>query len=187
MIPLSGKVTIKLDDMKLAKVTQKQDNADEKRVELHAHTVMSAMDSVAKTGDLIKLAASWGGHKAIAITDHGVVQAYPDAFSAGEKNGIKILYGMEGYLMGESAKLVYDEKDMALTGSFVVFDIETTGFSAKFDEIIEIAGIKVVNGKMTDRFSKFIQPTRTIPPHITELTRNHQRHGKKCRAGWRLF
>ncbi len=163
-------VTIKLDDMKLAKVTQKQDNADEKRVELHAHTVMSAMDSVAKTGDLIKLAASWG-HKAIAITDHGVVQAYPDAFSAGEKNGIKILYGMEGYLMGESAKLVYDEKDMALTGSFVVFDIETTGFSAKFDEIIEIAGIKVVNGKMTDRFSKFIQPTRTIPPHITELTR----------------
>lgn len=163
-------VTVKLDDMKVAKTSQKQDKADQKRVELHAHTVMSAMDSVAKTSELIGLAASCG-HKAIAITDHGVVQAYPDAFAAGEKHGIKIIYGMEGYLMGESAKLVYDEKPMPLTGNFVVFDIETTGFSAKFDEIIEIAGVKVENGRMTERFSKFIRPERAIPPHITELTR----------------
>lgn len=163
-------VTIKLDDMKVVKVSQKQDNAEKKRVELHAHTVMSAMDSVAKTGELIKLAASWG-HEAIAITDHGVVQAYPDAFSAGEKNGIKIIYGMEGYLMGETAKLVYEEKNMPLTGKFVVFDIETTGFSAKFDEIIEIAGVKVEDGCITERFSEFVRPLKAIPPHITELTR----------------
>jgi len=163
-------VTIKIDDMKIIPTAQKHDNAEEKRVELHAHTVMSAMDSVAKTDELIKLAASWG-HKAIAITDHGVVQAYPDAFSAGEKNGIKIIYGMEGYLMGESAKLVYNEKSMPLTGSFVVFDIETTGLSAKFNEIIEIAGVKIENGRITERFSKFIRPSSSIPAHITELTR----------------
>ncbi len=162
-------VTVKLDDMKLVHVGHKTDNAEEKRVELHAHTVMSAMDSVAKTDELIELASSWG-HKAIAITDHGVVQAYPDAFSAGEKHGIKIIYGMEGYLMGESAKLVYNEKQMPLTGDFVVFDIETTGFSAKFDEIIEIAGVKLSNGKIVDRFSKFVHPTKAIPSRITELT-----------------
>ncbi len=163
-------VTVKLDDMKLVKVAKKQDNAEKKRVELHAHTVMSAMDSVAKTGDLISLAASWG-HEAIAITDHGVVQAYPDAFSAGEKNGIKIIYGMEGYLMGDTARLVYDEAPMPLNGKFVVFDIETTGFSAKFDEIIEIAGVKVEDGAITERFSKFVRPQKQIPPRITELTR----------------
>ncbi len=163
-------VTIKLDDMKVVKVSAKKDLAEEKRVELHAHTVMSAMDSVAKTDELIKLAASWG-HKAIAITDHGVVQAYPDAFSAGEKNGIKIIYGMEGYLMGETAKLAYHEKEMPINGSFVVFDIETTGLSARFDEIIEIAGVKVENGTITGRFSEFVKPEKEIPPHITELTR----------------
>lgn len=163
-------VTVKIDDMKIVSVSKKQDNAEIKRVELHAHTIMSAMDSVAKTDELISLAASWG-HKAIAITDHGVVQAYPDAFSAGEKNGIKIIYGMEGYLMGEEAKLVYNEKNMALTGSYVVFDIETTGFSAKFDEIIEIAGVKVENGEITERFSEFVRPEKVIPQRITELTR----------------
>ena len=163
-------VAIKLDDMKLSKVSKKEDNAEEKRVELHAHTVMSAMDAVAKTDELISLAASWG-HKAIAITDHGVVQAYPDAFSAGEKNGIKIIYGMEGYLMGETARLVYNEKNMPIDGTFVVFDIETTGLSAKFDEIIEIAGVKVENGAIIDRFSEFVRPEKLIPPHITELTR----------------
>ncbi len=163
-------VTVKIDDMKMVQVHSKTDNAEEKRVELHAHTVMSAMDSVAKTDELIKLAASWG-HKAIAITDHGVVQAYPDAFSAGEKYGIKVIYGMEGYLMGESAKLVYNEKSMSLAGDFVVFDIETTGFSAKFNEIIEIAGVKLHDGKIVERFSEFVRPTKPIPPHITELTR----------------
>ncbi len=162
-------VTVKINNLKLKEVSDRMDNSDVKRVELHAHTVMSAMDSVAKTGELIKTAAKWG-HKAIAITDHGVVQAYPDAFDAGEKNGIKVIYGMEGYLMGDESKIVYNEKSMSLDGDFVVFDIETTGLKARFHEIIEIAGVKVSGGKIIERFSEFVKPTAEIKPHITELT-----------------
>ena len=163
-------VTVKINNLKLKDVKERMDNSEKKRVELHAHTVMSAMDSVAKTDELIKTAAKWG-HKAIAITDHGVVQAYPDAFDAGKKNEIKVIYGMEGYLMGDEAKIVYNEKSMSLDGDFVVFDIETTGLKAKFHELIEIAGVKVSGGKITERFSEFVKPTTEILPHITELTR----------------
>ncbi len=163
-------VTVKINNLKLKDIKERNDNSEMKRVELHAHTVMSAMDSVAKTDELIKTAAKWG-HKAIAITDHGVVQAYPDAYSAGEKNGIKIIYGMEGYLMGDESKIVYNEKNMSLDGDFVVFDIETTGLKAKFHELIEIAGVKVSNGKIVDRFSEFVKPKTPILPHITELTK----------------
>lgn len=163
-------VTVKINNLKLKDIKVRMDNSEIKRVELHAHTVMSAMDSVAKTGELIKTAAKWG-HKAIAITDHGVVQAYPDAFDAGKKNEIKVIYGMEGYLMGDESKIVYNEKSMPLDGDFVVFDIETTGLKAKFHELIEIAGVKVSGGKITERFSEFVKPTTEILPHITELTR----------------
>ncbi len=163
-------VTVKINNMKIKEVKARSDNAEIKRVELHAHTVMSAMDSVAKTDELIKTAAKWG-HKAIAITDHGVVQAYPDAFDAGKKNEIKVIYGMEGYLMGDESKIVYNEKPMSLDGDFVVFDIETTGLKARFHELIEIAGVKVSGGKITERFSEFVKPTTEILPHITELTR----------------
>ena len=163
-------VTVKINNMKIKEVKARSDNAEIKRVELHAHTVMSAMDSVAKTDELIKTAAKWG-HKAIAITDHGVVQAYPDAFDAGKKNEIKVIYGMEGYLMGDESKIVYNEKSMSLDGDFVVFDIETTGLKARFHELIEIAGVKVSGGKITERFSEFVKPTTEILPHITELTR----------------
>lgn len=163
-------VTVKINNLKLKEVKSRSDEAEKKRVELHAHTVMSAMDSVAKTDELIKTAAKWG-HKAIAITDHGVVQAYPDAYDAGKKNGIKIIYGMEGYLMGDDTKIVYNEKDMDLSGDFVVFDIETTGLKAKFHELIEVAGVKVSGGKIVDRFSEFVKPESQILPHITELTK----------------
>ncbi len=163
-------VTIKINNLKLKEIAFREDKSEVKRVELHAHTVMSAMDSVAKTDELIKTAAKFG-HKAIAITDHGVVQAYPDACSAGKKNDIKIIYGMEGYLMGDDAKIVYNEKEMGLDGDFVVFDIETTGLKAKFHELIEIAGVKVSGGKIVDRFSEFVKPEAQILPHITELTR----------------
>ncbi len=163
-------VTVKINNLKLKDVKVRMDNSETKRVELHTHTVMSAMDSVAKTDELIKTAAKWG-HKAIAITDHGVVQAYPDAFDAGKKNEIKVIYGMEGYLMGDETKIVYNEKSMSLDGDFVVFDIETTGLKAKFHELIEIAGVKVSGGKITERFSEFVKPTTEILPHITELTR----------------
>jgi len=163
-------VTVKINNMKLKEVKFRTDKAEIKRVELHAHTVMSAMDSVAKTDELIKTAAKWG-HKAIAITDHGVVQAYPDAFDAGKKNEIKVIYGMEGYLMGDETKIVYNEKSMGLDGDFVVFDIETTGLKAKFHELIEVAGVKVSGGKIVGRFSEFVKPQTPISPHITELTR----------------
>jgi len=162
-------VTIKINSMKILDIKTRKDESVTKRVELHAHTVMSAMDSVAKTSEMIKTAAKWG-HKAIAITDHGVVQAYPDAFSAGEKNGIKIIYGMEGYLMGDETKIVYNEKSMGLDGDFVVFDIETTGLKARFHEIIELACVKVSEGKIVERFSEFIKPEFPIDAHITELT-----------------
>ena len=163
-------VTVKINNLKLKEIQTRTDKAEMKRVELHAHTVMSAMDSVAKTDELIKTAAKWG-HSAIAITDHGVVQAYRDAFDGGKKNEIKIIYGMEGYLMGDDTKIVYNEKSMNLDGEFVVFDIETTGLKAKFHELIEIAGVKVSGGKIVDRFSEFVKPKKSISPHITELTK----------------
>ncbi len=165
----SKELVIKINDVMKSDVKKRKDNAEKKRVELHAHTSMSALDAICKPSELIGCAAKWG-HPAIAITDHGVVQAYPDAFDAGEKNGIKIIYGVECYLMGESAKLVYDEQNMSFDGDFVVFDIETTGFSGKYAEIIEIGAVKISKNSVVDRFSEFIKPTKDIPYHITELT-----------------
>ncbi len=162
-------VVIMARDIMKSDIKIRPDNAEKKRVELHAHTSMSAMDAICKPSQLIKRAAKWG-HTAIAITDHGVVQAYPEAFDAGKDNGIKIIYGVECYLMGESAKLAYDVQNMPLDGDFVVFDIETTGFSGKYAEIIEIGAVKISKNSVVDRFSEFIKPTEAIPYHITELT-----------------
>ncbi len=162
-------VCITIGDMMKAKIPIRPDKAEEKRVELHAHTSMSAMDAIVKPSQLIARAAAWG-HKAIAITDHGVVQAYPEAYDAGQKHGIKVIYGMEAYLEDEPAKFVYGQSDMPLSGDFVVFDIETTSLSARYGEIIEIAGVKVSDGKIKEQFSKFVKPTKPIPYHITELT-----------------
>ncbi|MBE7010312.1 MAG: PolC-type DNA polymerase III [Ruminococcaceae bacterium] len=162
-------VTVTFDNMMKASVSVRPDKAEEKRVELHAHTSMSAEDALAKPSKLIGRAAAWG-HKAIAITDHGVVQAYPEAFDAGKDKGIKIIYGMEAYLEADQASYVYNAKDMPLSGEFVVFDIETTSLSARYGEVIEIAGVKVKDGRVTEQFSKFVKPGREIPYHITELT-----------------
>ncbi len=162
-------VVISFKNMMKISLPAPQDTAEEKRVELHAHTAMSAMDAIVKPSQLIARAAAWG-HKAIAITDHGVVQAYPEAYEAGEKHGIKIIYGMEAYLEDEPPAYVYEVKTMPLSGDFVVFDIETTSLSARFGEIIEIAGVKISDGKVVDTFSEFVKPTVSIPYHITELT-----------------
>ncbi len=148
---------------------EREDRADEKRVELHLHTQMSAMDGVSSTSDLIARAARWG-HKAIAITDHGVVQAYPDAYSAGKKNNIKIIYGVECYLVNDSVPIVYHPMDIPFDGDFVVFDIETTGLNAQKDKITEIGAVKVSNGEIVDRFNTFINPEIPIPSKIVELT-----------------
>ena len=149
---------------------ERADNAPVKRVELHMHTKMSAMDGVAETKDLISRAAAWG-HKAIAVTDHGVVQAFPDAFDVARKKGIKVLYGVEGYLQGDSLSIAYNvNDDYTIDSSFVVFDIETTGFSQVDDRIIEVGAVKVENGNITERYSSFVNPGMHIPENITELT-----------------
>lgn len=152
------------------KPEEKTDNAPVKRVELHMHTQMSAMDAVSSAKDLINRAIKWG-HKAIALTDHGVVQAYPDAMKAsGNNEKIKVLYGVEGYLIDDSAKICYDVGDATIKDSFVVFDLETTGLDKNSCAITEIGAVKITNGKITDRFSTFVNPQMPIPNEVVELT-----------------
>ncbi len=151
----------------------KMDEAEVKRVELHLHTQMSAMDAVTPVGKLVERAAQWG-HKAIAITDHGVVQSFPDAHNAGKKNGIKILYGVECYLLDNEPPVVYKvsakQDGYPIDGGFVVFDIETTGLNAAKDKITEIGAVRVEGGKILGTFSTFVNPGVPIPEHITKLT-----------------
>ena len=141
-----------------------------KRVELHAHTQMSEMDSVMAIGDYVNTAKRWG-HKAMAITDHGVVQSFPDADHALKPgDDLKIIYGVEAYLVDDLIDTVSNSKGQDFTGEFVVFDLETTGIGAASNEIIEIGAVKVVNNVITDKFSTFVNPGRPIPYHIQELT-----------------
>ena len=156
-------------DILRMKKLERMDGAAEKRVELHCHTTMSAMDGTTPVGKIIERAAKWG-HPAIAITDHGVVQAFPDAQIAAKKNKIKVLYGVEGYLVDDGIPLALNEKGQSLDDTYVVFDLETTGFSPKNDKIIEIGAVKVKDGKIIDSFSEFVNPRRPIPYKITELT-----------------
>ncbi len=149
---------------------KRMDNAETKRVELHMHTQMSAMDGVSSAKDLINRAISWG-HKAIALTDHGVVQSFPDAMKASDLNKkIKVLYGVEGYLIDDSLKIVYNQKGGKLDSSFVVFDIETTGLNKDTCGITEIGAVKIENGEIIDYFSTFVNPGMPIPKNIQELT-----------------
>ena len=161
------------DIAKIDAPTVRMDNAPEKRVELHLHTQMSAMDAVSATSDLINRAVYWG-HKAIALTDHGVVQSYPDAMKASDLNSkIKVLYGVEGYLIDDCKKILYDgdkARGLNINSSFVVFDIETTGLDKHTCEITEIGAVKVQNGEITDRWSTFVNPQMPIPENIVELT-----------------
>ncbi len=169
----SREVVIMGRDINRMKKIEKMDGAPKKRVELHLHTTMSTMDGMTAPGKLIQRAAKWG-HPAIAITDHGGVQAYPEAQSAGKKAGIKILYGVEAYLVDDGVPIVLNEKGDSLDDTFVVFDIETTGFSPVNDKIIEIGAVKIRNGEVIDNFSEFVNPERSIPYKITELTSSLQ-------------
>ena len=149
---------------------KRMDNSPVKRVELHCHTKMSDMDGVSEVKDIIKRAKKWG-MDAIAVTDHGCVQAFPDANHAVEKgDGFKVLYGVEGYLVDDMKQLAEDEKGQSLDHTCVVFDIETTGFSPIKNKIIEIGAVKVENGKITDKFSTFVNPEVPIPFEIEKLT-----------------
>lgn len=151
------------------KLPEKTDDAEVKRVELHLHTKMSMMDSVIEAEDAVKQAAKWG-HKAIAITDHGVVQAFPDAYDAGNKYGIKIIYGTECYLIDDSIKIVDGECNEPLDGTFVAFDIETTGLSPLNAEIIEIGAVKITNGQVVETFDELINPGFEVSDFTTNLT-----------------
>ena len=147
----------------------RMDNAPVKRVELHAHTQMSDMDAVVNCKQMVKRAQAWG-HPAIAITDHGVVQSFPDADHAIEKDDFKVIYGCEAYLVDDLDDTVRNSKGQSLQDSFVVFDLETTGFSPTRNRIIEIGAVKVEQGRITDRFSTFVNPEVPIPLRITEVT-----------------
>lgn len=153
--------------------TSRMDHAPEKRVELHCHTKMSDMDGVSDVKDIIHRAAAWG-HQAIAITDHGAVQAFPEAAKAVKElpkdTDMKVIYGCEIYLVDDTKGIVTEPKNQTLDHPFVVFDLETTGFYAGKNKIIEIGAVRIENGEIVSRFSEFVNPKEPIPFHITELT-----------------
>ena len=147
------------------------DDATEKRVELHLHTNMSQMDAIITPADLVSTAIRWG-HKAIAVTDHGNVQAFPEVMLALEKSksDLKILYGTEAYFVNDTAKCIFGRNYPAFSDEMVVFDIETTGLSNRTCKIIEIGAVKIKEGKVIDKFNIFVDPECPIPEEITRLT-----------------
>lgn len=170
----ASEIVINARSIGTAQKVQVVDKAPKKRVELHLHTNMSQMDGLSSAKDLVTRAAQWG-HPAVAITDHGVAQAYPEAMNAAERvnkdeEKIKVLYGTEAYFMDDLVESVSGASGEELNGTFICFDIETTGLSAAKDKITEIGAVKVVNGEITDTFSTFANPEIPIPARITELT-----------------
>ncbi|WP_138414767.1 PolC-type DNA polymerase III [Aquibacillus sediminis] len=142
----------------------------EKRVELHAHTTMSQMDAVVSASKLVEQAAKWG-HPAIAITDHAVAQSYPEAYAAGTKHDIKVIYGVEANIVDDGVPIAYNEADVSLEdATYVVFDVETTGLSAVYDTIIELAAVKVKGGDIVDRFESFANPHHPLSQTTIDLT-----------------
>ena len=157
-------------DINITEHEDRKDTAPEKRVELHLHTKMSNSDALTDTKDVIKQAISWG-HPAIAITDHGCAQSFPDAWhAAGDK--IKILYGVEGYFINniDDRIVVHGKQDQSLDDEFVCFDIETTGLKVDREAITEIGAVVVKNGEITERFQTFVNPNRRLTPEIIGLT-----------------
>ncbi len=161
-----------------AKKTLREDTAEEKRVELHLHTKMSTTDGVSDVEDLVATAIRWG-HKAIAITDHGNIQAFPNAMHKAvefdrdgqvKEHKIKVIYGVEAYIINDSVPITFGSTDADYDGEFVVFDIETTGLKATSDSITEIGAVKIKGGNIVDEFNTFVNPLRPIPPNIVQLT-----------------
>lgn len=153
----------RLEDTKLV------DDADEKRIELHLHTKMSTMDALVDVDALMDTAATYG-HRAVGICDHGTVQAFPEAAIAAKKRGIKVLYGVEAYLLDDTETALYGKSNIAFTDTFVVFDVETTGLDSNRNRLTEIGAIKIKNMEIVDTFSTFVNPKQQIPRKIVELT-----------------
>ena len=165
-----GVIADVIEESEFKQVTR-MDDAEEKRVELHMHTQMSQMDAVSSATDLIKRAIKWG-HKAVAITDHGVVQAFPEAKKATKDSDIKILYGVEAYLVPDGLTSIFDYKEEQLLQdeTYCVLDIETTGISKLTEKITEFGIMKVKNGEIIDTFECFVNPEKPIPEKVVEVT-----------------
>ncbi len=163
-----GELTIMARDIMRFDIPKREDNSPEKRVELHAHTQMSNMDATVSAEDLIATAASWG-HKAIAVTDSGVVQAFPQAFQAADKNNIKLIPGIEAYMINKGAVVNSPSQD-DFKSPIVVLDFETTGLNTKEDRITEIGAVKLVDGKVVDSYSELVNPERPLSQQIVKLT-----------------
>ncbi|WP_416150913.1 PolC-type DNA polymerase III [Salipaludibacillus sp. HK11] len=165
-------LTMMAKDIQQITPYEKQDQApdDEKRVELHLHSPMSQMDAVSSMSSYVEQAKKWG-HKAIGITDHAVLQSFPEAYSAGAKHDVKILYGVEANLVDDGVPIAYNAADRELKDeTYVVFDVETTGLSAVYNTIIELAAVKIKDGEVIDRFEDFANPHEKLSPLIIELT-----------------
>lgn len=155
--------------------------ADDKRIELHTHTEMSQMDATNSITELAKRAHEWG-QPAIAVTDHANVQAFPEAFKAANKFGIKMLYGLEANVVDDGIPLVYNENhDVLLDNTYVIFDVETTGLSAIYDKVIELSAVKMKDGEVLERFDEFIDPGFPLSEQTTQLTSitDEMVHGSK--------
>ena len=164
----SRETVVMARDVTKIPVAKRMDTAEEKRIELHLHTQMSNMDAVSSASDLIKRAAEWG-HPAIAVTDHGVAQAFPEAFGAAKKNNIKLIPGVEGYLTDDD-KVVEGAGDLGLDTPIIVLDFETTGLNTQKDRIIEIGAVKLWNGQVVDSYGTLVNPGCVLPPKIVEIT-----------------
>lgn len=157
-------------DINLAKKPERADTCEEKRVELHLHTRYSAMDALCSPKNVLKLCKSWG-HKAVAFTDHGVIQAFPEIYEEAKKTGVKPIYGLEAYVFDDEWPVMINPFSKEIDETvFVAVDIETTGLSFEMDDVIEIGAVKLVNGKIVDRFTSFIKPNGTLSAEITNLT-----------------
>lgn len=169
-----GDYVIRPYDVLKVERKRREDNAAEKRIELHLHTTLSSMDGLCDPAKAVRLAAKFG-HPAVAITDHGVVQGFPEAMLATDdirksNPDFKLIYGCEAYFVDDMVDVVHGEADTPLRGEFIAFDIETTGLSAKNDNITEIGAVLIRNGEIIEEFDTFANPERSIPPKIVELT-----------------
>lgn len=165
----SNHLVLMLKSLNILEKKERLDTCEDKRVELHLHTQMSSLDGISDFKIIAKRAKKWG-HKAIAITDHGVVQGFPEAMEAGKELGIKIIYGVEGYLINDKKSIVVNYNKNKKYDKYVVFDIETTGLSPTKDMITEIGAIKIENGVVVDEYSQLINPGRPIPERIVDIT-----------------